>query len=128
MKKIYAASVLFVALLSAPLSCIYAIDTKSIILKCTSTANQLKQLAAANPGNACSGDLKVAAAYIDSTAFLLYYQKLDEALGSIISAQSELRDISMSRNYCAAFASQAKDFTINVIQINTEIKSLKSFI
>lgn len=128
MKKIYAASLLFVAILSAPLSFIHATDTKSIILKCTSTANQLKQLANANPGNACSGDLNIAAAYIDSTAFLLYYQKLDDALNSISSAQSELTAISMSRGYCTTFASQAKGFTVNVIQINTEIKSLKSFI
>lgn len=127
MKKIIirAGSVLLTGLLVSHSSFAEFPDTRDIALECRTTVIQLNQLADSKPDNSCSGDIKIAASYIEATEIKLKHEKIQQALTSIKYAELELKEISNSRAYCAYFSELVKPYIAQIIRISSEIEVLE---
>lgn len=100
-------------------------NTHDIQYECRHTASQLNNMADSNATNPCSGDLKIAAAYIESAQLKLKHQKTDQALIAIKYGELELKEISQNRSYCSAFSNRVKPIIASVIKIGSEIEVLE---
>lgn len=100
-------------------------DAENIAQECRHTADLLERLAESQSSDPCSGDLKIAAAYIEATGLKLYHQKIKQALTSIKYGELELKEISNTRAYCAHFSTAVKPIIANVIMIGSEIEVLE---
>lgn len=100
-------------------------NTVDIEHECMDTATHLHRLANSNSEDLCTGDLEIAAAYIESAGLKLHYKKLEQALTSIKYGELELKEISLNRAYCAHFSSLIKPVIARVIRISSEIEVLE---
>lgn len=93
--------------------------------ECEQTAKQLTHMADTSSTYQCSGDLRIAAAYIDAASFKLQHQKIEQALTSIKYGELELKQISSQRAYCSHFSDAVKPIIATVIKISSQIEVLE---
>jgi len=91
---------------------------------CESMTNELVQLAKIKPDDACSGDLLVAASYIDAARLRIEQGNSDRAYSSIRYGEIELKAISRYRSYCTYFVNQVKPILSKVISLASKINDL----
>ncbi len=100
-------------------------ESSEIARHCSHASGQLHHLVQNKPHDRCSGDLEIAAAYIESAELELRHEKFDKALTSIKYSQLELKEISATRTYCAHFSDSVKPVIAQVILIGSEIEVLE---
>ena len=61
-------------------------------------ASRIQNLAQSNAKDLCSGDILVASAYVRSAGYALAHDKIQAARVSLAYAQTELKELSHSRN------------------------------
>ncbi len=98
-------------------------DRHAVEQECNDSVRQLKALISEKPGDACAGDMAIAAAYIETTRLKLSYQKFNQALTDIRYGQSELKQI-RTRSWCTNFARKVDPVINKVVQISNEIQIL----
>ena len=84
-------------------------------------ADHLNEIAKVNDRDLCAGDVRIAAAYVQSAGFALSRDKVQSASVSLVYAQNELKEISYNRRYCARLASTIKPYLAEVILIQGEL-------
>lgn len=84
-------------------------------------ADHLNEIAKVNDRDLCAGDVRVAAAHVQSAGFALSRDKVQSASVSLVYAQNELKEISYNRSYCAPLASNIKPYLAEVILIQGEL-------
>ncbi len=84
-------------------------------------AERLKDMARINDSDLCTGDIRIAAAYVQSAGYALLGNKVQTASVSLVYAQNELREISYNRSYCATLSSNIKPYLAEVILIKGEL-------
>lgn len=85
---------------------------------------QLNQIAEANSIDLCSGDVSIAAAYLESAARELQHYKYDKALVSMAYGYNELKEISNARSYCAHLSPKVKPYLAKVIVLKSELENV----
>lgn len=73
----------------------------------------------------CSGDVSVAAAYLDATGVKVWNGRYEEAKASLYYAENELQGIAYSRPYCANLAPLVKPYVAKVIRISADLDVLQ---
>lgn len=121
----FTVSVLVVGLLLSSASFAGYPDNMDIARECDRAANQLSHLADTKSDNPCSGDLRIAAAYIESAGLKLRYKKFEQALTSMKYGELELKEISTGRAYCSYFSQAVKPIIASAIKISSEIEVLE---
>jgi hypothetical protein len=84
-------------------------------------AAHLNEIAHLNDSDSCAGDVRIAAAYVESAGYALSRDKVQTASVSLVYAQNELKEISYNRSYCAIMASKIKPYLAEVILIKGEL-------
>lgn len=87
---------------------------------------QLNHIAEDNSTDLCSGDVSIAAAYLESAGHELQYHRKDKAQVSIAYGHNELKEISNVRSYCAHLSPKIKPYLAKVILIKSELEILIS--
>jgi hypothetical protein len=85
-------------------------------------ANQLNELTSQHEQDRCSGDISTAAAYIELAARELAISKRPAALTSLAYGQSELREISKGRAYCAHLSALVAPYFKKATLIKAELE------
>lgn len=96
-------------------------DNHHLSTKTLRIAEHLNQVANIHDSDLCVGDVRIAAAYVQSAGYALSRDKIQTASVSLVYAQNELKEISYNRSYCAVFAPTMKSFLAEVILIQGEI-------
>lgn len=86
-------------------------------------AEHLNEIAKASDSDLCAGDIRIAAAYVQSAAYALHKDKIQTASVSLVYAQNELKEISYNRSYCAILAPNVKPYLAEVILIQGELNA-----
>lgn len=120
----YAASVLLAGLFLSKASAAKPPNAGDIPKQCTEISQQLHYLADAYVHDRCSGDLRIAAAYIESAGFEFRYQKMEQARALIQRGELELQEISMTRTHCLKVSHLAKPILARVIRVASEMDVL----
>lgn len=89
--------------------------------KSMSVAAHLNEIAKVHDSDLCAGDIRIAAAYLQSAGYALSEDKVQRASVSLAYAQNELKEISYNRNYCTLLASNIKPCLAEVILIQGEL-------
>ena len=84
-------------------------------------AEHLNEIAKVHDSDLCAGDVRIAAAYVQSAGYALSRDKVQSASVSLVYAQNELKEISYNRSYCARLASNIKPYLAEVIMIKGEL-------
>jgi len=84
-------------------------------------AEHLNEIARVSDRDLCAGDVRIAAAYVQSAGYALSRDKVQSASVSLVYAQNELKEISYNRSYCALLASNIKPYLAEVILIQGEL-------
>jgi sensor c-di-GMP phosphodiesterase-like protein len=87
-------------------------------------SHQLNQIAEDNRTDLCSGDVLIAAAYLESSGAELQHHKKDRALVSMTYGHNELKEISNVRSYCAYLSPKVKPFLARVIVMKSELENI----
>ncbi|HAT1722243.1 TPA: hypothetical protein I8Y83_002798 [Legionella pneumophila] len=85
---------------------------------------QLNQIAEEHTIDLCSGDVAIAAAYLESAGHDLQHQNKDRALVSTAYGHNELKEISNARSYCVHLASKTKPYLAKVIVMKSELENI----
>lgn len=120
----YTASVLLAGLFFSKTSAASPPNAGDIPKKCTEISHQLHYLADAYVHDRCSGDLRIAASYIESAGFEFRYQKMEQARTLIKRGELELQEISLTRSYCLKVSHLAKPILARVIRLESEMDVL----
>lgn len=96
-------------------------DNQYLSGKSLRVAEHLNEIAKVNDSDLCAGDVRIAAAYVQSAGFALSRDKVQSASVSLVYAQNELKEISYNRRYCARLASNIKPYLAEVILIQGEL-------
>lgn len=86
-------------------------------------AYQLNRFSDENKLDICSGDVTVAAAYIESAGRELKREQYTKALTSLSYGQNELKEISSSRSYCSNLAAGVKPYLAKIILLKNEVEN-----
>ena len=86
-------------------------------------ASGLNQIAQLNSSDLCAGDIRVAAAYIESAGRDLQRDKHATALTSLTFGENELKEISARRMHCAQLAPEVKPYFARTIMIKSELEN-----
>jgi hypothetical protein len=86
-------------------------------------AEYLNEIAQVNDKDMCAGDVRIAAAYLQSAGNALSRDKVQSASVSLVYAQNELKEISSARSYCAKIAAQVKPYFVKVILIKSALEN-----
>lgn len=89
-------------------------------------AEHLNEIARVSDRDLCAGDVRIAAAYVQSAGFALSRDKVQSASVSLVYAQNELKEISYMRSYCAMLAANIKPYLAEVILIQGELNALNA--
>lgn len=100
-------------------------DDYYIAMQCATEAKQLKELQERNPSDKCSGDVGVAAAYLDAASIQVRHQRYDKALVSLHYSENELKAIAYSRTYCGSYSQLVKPSIAKVIILVSELSILE---
>lgn len=84
---------------------------------------QLNQIAEEHTTDLCSGDVAIAAAYLESAGHELQHQNKDKALVSMAYGHIELREISNARSYCVHLSPKIKPYLAKVIVMRSELEN-----
>lgn len=103
-----------------PVSETFASDSSSFAYQCEEVSSHLSRLIDENRNQQCSGDLKVAQAYLDAATMSLKYDKALQALKMLKKGQHELEDLS-NRSWCRNFAPLVKVDIAAIIRLRAEI-------
>lgn len=98
-------------------------DTQHLGRQSARIAAHLNETARVHESDLCAGDVRIAAAYMQSASYALSREKVPTASVSLVYAQNELREISYNRSYCAALAPSIKPFLAEVILIQGELNA-----
>lgn len=98
-------------------------DVISAQTRCHIIATELNRLANLRQDHPCSGDLKVAATYIEFAEMKLRNQKTDEALTAIQYGALELQEISLGRAYCSNYSQEVKPMLTDAAQVISSVES-----
>ncbi len=85
---------------------------------------QLNQIAQEHTTDLCSGDVEIAAAYLESGEHELQHQNKDRALVSMAYGHNELKEISNARSYCIHLAPKIKPYLAKVIVMRSELENI----
>ncbi|MDP3268078.1 MAG: hypothetical protein Q8M40_03430 [Legionella sp.] len=88
------------------------------------TSHELSQIAEENKTDLCSGDVLIAAAYMESSGAKLQRHQIGRALVSMTYGHNELKEISNVRSYCAHFSLQVKPFLEKVNVMKRELEHI----
>lgn len=99
-------------------------DRHAVEEECRATVSQLNDLVTQHPDDTCTGDMKIAASYIKTSAIKLHYQRFDQALTDVLYGKHELKDISTNRSWCRLMAKEAAPFIPIVTRISHDIEIL----
>lgn len=98
-------------------------DNTDLSRQSLNVAGELEHLSQSNNKDLCSGDILVASAYVKSASYALSSDKIQSARVSLAYAQTELKEISHNRSYCARLASKTKPYLAKVILIQGELEA-----
>lgn len=101
-----------------------SIDSSQLSSECKAVVHALHHLASSKSEDACSGDLLVAASYIDVAGERLKQGKYNPAYISITYGELELKQISWDRSYCSHFSPRVKPILADVITLKSRIEDL----
>ncbi|MGL6029430.1 MAG: hypothetical protein ACRC0B_02880 [Legionella sp.] len=102
------------------------VDIEHLGRKALDVAGHLNNIAKANGQDLCAGDVRIAAAYVESAGHAMLRDKIDSASVSLVYAQNELKEISYNRSYCALLSSDVKSSLAGVILIKGELEAKKA--
>ncbi|ERH43318.1 TPA: hypothetical protein SLD83_001757 [Legionella pneumophila] len=88
------------------------------------TSYQLNQIAEENNSDLCSGDVAIAAAYLESAGAQLQHHKKDRAVVSMAYGYNELKAISNVRSYCTHLSPKVKPYLARVIVMKSELENI----
>jgi hypothetical protein len=114
---------LTMAMLVAQTSSANSLNNNDLERRVFEMANQLNRISEVNQNDLCAGDVKVAAAYIESTGYELKHDNHLSALTLLTYAQNELKEISNIRTYCAHIATEVKPYFAKVILMKSELEN-----
>ena len=121
------APLLLVGLLVSQASAADSWDDYHLSRECERTADGLKELIANRTSiDPCSGDVGIAAAYIESAGLLVGRGKYTQGLFAIQSGESELKAITSQRPYCETFAPFVKPYLAKVIVLEGKIEGARN--
>lgn len=92
-------------------------DNHYLSVQSLSVAEHLNTIAQEHDSDLCAGDVRIAAAYVQSAGFALASDKVQSASVSLAYAQNDLKEISYNRSYCARLAPTIKPYLAKVIVI-----------
>lgn len=127
MKKImyYTLPVVLSGLLVSQMSFAGYPSKNNIADLCRAEAQHLNRVIESKPHDKCSGDVAVAAAYLEAAETKIRHERYDEALVSLHYSETELRQIAFSRAYCVQLAPLVKPAIAKVIKISSELDVLE---
>ena len=96
-------------------------DNQHLGKQSINVAVHLNEIANIHDSDLCAGDVRIAAAYVQSAGYALSRDKVQSASVSLVYAQNELKEISYNRSYCALLASNIKLYLAEVILIQGEL-------
>lgn len=96
-------------------------DNQHLGRQSINVAAHLNEIAKVHDSDLCAGDVRIAAAYVQSAGYALSRDKVQSASVSLVYAQNELKEISYNRSYCALLASNIKPYLAEVILIQGEL-------
>lgn len=105
------------------ISCAGTLDKGSLVAQCAMTVKHLQDIIQGMPHDKCSGDVAIAAAYVDAAKVQIMSSHYNQALVSLHYGENELRSIAYSRAYCANFSSLVKPSIAQVIRIMGELET-----
>lgn len=97
------------------------VDTHHLGRKALEVSDYLNNIAKASKKDLCAGDVRIAAAYVQSAGYAMLRNKIDSASVSLVYAQNELKEIGYNRSYCALLSSDIKSSLAEVILIKGEL-------
>lgn len=98
------------------------LNTNNLDGRCLDAARQLNQIASDNRSHICSGDIEVAAAYIESAGTYLNHHKNEQALVSLTYGKNELDGITTQRVYCKQLSAYVRPKLVKIITIKSELE------
>ncbi|HHF0528686.1 TPA: hypothetical protein ACPHXU_001596 [Legionella anisa] len=97
----------------------YALDRQIVDI-----SYQLNRIAENNSTDLCSGDVLIAATYLESAGGELQHHQKDKALVSMAYGHNELKEISTVRSYCAHLSHKVKPYLAKVLVLQSELESI----
>lgn len=91
--------------------------------ECHHIVQHLNTLAGQNRDDSCSGDVLIAAAYVEAASIKLAKDKPMDAILSLNAGQKELESLSYKK-YCHYFADPVKPDIARIIMIRAEIDTM----
>lgn len=88
------------------------------------TSYQLNQIAKEHNADLCSGDVAIAAAYLESAGAQVQHHKKDRAVVSMAYGYNELKEISNIRSYCTHLSPKVKPSLARVIVMKSELENI----